>query len=268
MAVLQSKGIANNDGELRSFLKSCNGYWKGQPIWFRGHADPEWQVEPSAHREGYYAEGREQAAMHQFRAGAVTRAQLLPAEDDYFGWIALARHHNLRTRLLDWTQSLWVALYFATHDERSSVLGGAAIIALQPGAMHEAQGYGRPQTFSSRSSAISHATCHLFGTEGRGPFAACPPHAFVVAPDHAPRMLIQQAGYTLHNERRPLDDVAINQEEFVRKLTLSPGFAGQIRDWLDMIGVDRNYLYPSLDSLGLSLNDKHFWRLPDVLGKT
>lgn len=49
-----------------------------------------------------------------------------PGEGDFIEWLALMRHHGAPTRLLDWTHSIFIALYFAL--ERSE--GPAVIWAL------------------------------------------------------------------------------------------------------------------------------------------
>ena len=89
------------------------GYLDGNYL-FRGVASVRFPLVTSVgrQREGYgYSELREQALFEQFKREALPFLPVRPVND--WEWLALAQHHGVPTRLLDWSESPSVSLFFA-----------------------------------------------------------------------------------------------------------------------------------------------------------
>lgn len=84
--------------------------------WYRGQQRKNWPLYPSSVRSGCSDRGIEDEIREEFviRAPALSRFETLPSNgwDFYF----LMQHYGAPTRLLDWTQSPAIALYFAVRD--------------------------------------------------------------------------------------------------------------------------------------------------------
>ncbi len=94
------------------------------PRWiFRGQKDSSWGLEPSLERvmrdfKKPLSEMRpfEDRLLGQFKRDFHRYSQYLPEDRDKLEWLTLMQHHGAPTRLLDWTYSFYVALFFAVES--------------------------------------------------------------------------------------------------------------------------------------------------------
>jgi FRG domain-containing protein len=111
--VVQSQGdLICSWSDLERFLTGLDG---GMDRWcFRGQHRPEWSLVSSLDR--MVSRGRRDAEaflIREFQRSAQHFLRSIPMKDDVLEWLALMQHHGTPTRLLDFTLSPYIGLYFA-----------------------------------------------------------------------------------------------------------------------------------------------------------
>lgn len=96
-------------------------------IWFRGHSSTDYKLKPSAFREkeggGYYDE------TNMYILSTLRLPNHQKVYESVFDWLCFMQHYDVPTRILDWSESVLVALYFAVKDH-DKVTGDAELIVL------------------------------------------------------------------------------------------------------------------------------------------
>jgi hypothetical protein len=124
---------AQSEKELISSLSSPNA----TNLIFRGQSNIDWPLESNLERSisllGAAPEQHrfiENVLVGEFKRRAKAVLPTTPINDDVLGWLALMQHYRAPTRLLDWTESPFVALFFAIRDLDEST--DAALWILDP----------------------------------------------------------------------------------------------------------------------------------------
>ena len=116
--------------DWHQYIEHVIGFECSSPITnnylYRGQADSKWELQPSLTRFAkLYELGAsqyheiEKATLQDFRKDAhlYLPANKVHSRDDLVAWWVLMQQYGAPTRVLDWTVSAYVALYFAVEKE-------------------------------------------------------------------------------------------------------------------------------------------------------
>lgn len=214
-------------------------------VWWRGQADATWRLVPAVHRQDR-GNRYENYIARLFQLRAPARYANCPKDDDLPGWLFLMQHYRLPTRLLDWTESVLIALLFAVREFPSRP---AALWALCPFKLNQCQ-TGRAVIWNPRCAPVAPLFIEAFSTppetRPNGPVAAVYPSEVDV------RMMLQLSTFTVHATARPLEETPDNKN-FLMRFDVPPDAKAFLKPWLRRLGIRESNLFPDLEHLASDL---------------
>ena len=219
--------------------------------WWRGHARQcKWKLTPKVYRVDKEDPTYEPVVARQFMEEAPVRYPDCPAKGDIVDWLQLMQHYGLATRLLDWTCSPLIALFFAVSEKKEDSCPGT-LWALNPYKLNCLQAPGQISLFHDDPAIEQMAKLALSFEQSKYPTSG--PKALGFRPKLIDtRMLLQQSVFTIHAIRKPLEELT-GAKDFLAKLEIPNVLKEPLRILLMDLGFLQSRLFPDLDHLARDL---------------
>ena len=249
----------NDPHDFTKLIEKVREELKYGEIWWRGQSKSKWDLIPSVYRCCRDRE-YEQNICSAFIVKAPARySKDCPSLTEAASWLILMQHYGLPTRLLDWTESLLVALYFATLEHDCTP---GALWALAPGMLNKCHipWVNMPQILNPTIDRIQ-PTCKA----AYAPVTECIYEAAaVMAPHEDLRVLAQQSVFTVHGKRTALNKLP-NKDEFLLRIEIPSKQKLECRAYLQKLGIRCSSLFPDLEHLAKDLKSEEDRRLHERL---
>ena len=218
------------------------------PLWFRGCTDSDYSLVPSIGR-GRFRLQHERMLINGFKQNAIQFLDHRPSSE--WEWIFLARHYAVPTRLLDWSESPFIGLYFATHSldeaDKNDHKDGALWV-LSPHILNSYAGIHGPNSlhlpmFEDRDVDLKSylpSTLSLEETSNMNPMAG-------IGVRNSKRMQAQQSVFTV-THRDPIAINNVGDNRHVGRCIVPKDRKRKIRDEMALLMFHRLSVFPELDN--------------------
>lgn len=252
----------NTTRELIDHLLSYKSHWM-----FRGHASESWLLESTLERslksiewDPEIAKVTEEYCLFEFKA----RAHHYVAQEDLpttskLGWLSLMQHHGVPTRLLDFTELPFVALFFAFDGIQATSENACAIWAIDYRALAK-----KSIEIINKTNKNSSLTYEEIQTKQDEIFEVIDKKSYDVLWTTEPgrfnlRLERQRGSFLVSGNIRvrlsELLDSQMNEDTF-KKIVIPTSLANDVYLVLKKMGINNARLFSNIDGLGKDVKNE------------
>lgn len=220
-------------------------------IWWRGQGDETWKLQPGIFRKNQNVDliVRNESSLYlQFMAEAPTRYDKCPGKEESAKWLFLMQHYGLKTRLLDWTCSPLIALFFVVSESEQT---NGDLWALNAKSLNELQTQvSQGGLFLDHSQFVIPILNAAFSGINKPDLKTIA----MLNDQIDTRMLVQNARFVLFGNETPLEDLGENNK-VLKRFKIPCSKKSDLKKELASLGITRANLFPDLGSLSVNLNE-------------
>lgn len=261
ITIYEATSIVNAISHAAQWAKAADG-----GCWFRGVKNNSLKLLPGAYWRANYSEV---APLLQFsqEAGVFSEVGQMDDWKTYY----LAQHHGVPTRLLDWTENILTALFFAVDGWDATTT--PCVWMIRPSAINYVackwkgiiSPENNPELNAWLPSAIKKGPKKVSTADGGYVYDSKFPVALYARRNNL-RIIAQQGAFTLHgSDPRPLDQLCLeefsdNHSDVIARLDFHDIDVEEARNDLYNLGLRRSTIYPDLHNFVLQMKEEHGWQ--------
>jgi FRG domain len=219
-------------------------------VWYRGHRIASWTLLPSIARPPRSVDA-ELTVLKRFKQNAYPFLRSPPFTE--WEWLFFLQHYGAPTRLLDWTDSPLIGLYFAVENGEDDACDGC-VWALRPTRLNRIARLipSHPldvPLFGQDKELDNYLPSHVLltpGMESNTPAAG-------IAPRQFERMVAQMGSFTIiHKDQTPLENL---DGDHLERYLIPAASKAAIRVELQHLRVTRLTVFPELTNVALQAQE-------------
>lgn len=249
---------------FEAVLAAIEKFQSGTKVpWYRGCSKVEYDLLPKiargakATRKFADVQPNENRMFREFRERS--KPHLAGHADDEWDNMFIMQHYGIPTRLLDWSESPFVALFFALYPRKEGYTGDPVIWMMQPETWNSAV-----MPFSDDEDKILDKSHRRLGDYAFGKdFERYREEPLMMKGSYnSPRIVAQRGCFTVFGKSFvPLQKyVAANAEipdDALQKIVIDRAKASEIFASLIKKGITETFVYPDMEGLSLEVTRKH-----------
>lgn len=233
------------------------------PFIYRGMNDSGYTLKTSLARLGGDYSKLERHLLRNFRKYAHNSSV---SDQSIWNWLAMAAHHGMPSRLLDWTYSPYVALHFATNDlqrfDKDSIIWGLNYVGLNEFLPQRFKDVIHREQSNTFTAEMLDSVCKDLSELDRSSEEDF--LIFLEPPSLDDRIVNQFALFSLlSNPSTLMDEWLEDHDQFVFKIIIPAELKWEVRDKLDQANITERVLFPGLDGLTMWLKRHYSSKNPD-----